>query len=302
MLTSPRDVPPRGLKLRPEGGPRAGDSSGHHGHGIDRPEPSTVRRRRRQWLVTFLVMAIAVFWLVHYFSGYEAIGAAARFLWNGVVYAANSVLRVSGNLVAAVARTVGMRRVARLAAALAGIGLGYAGSVILSDSKLRKAHGWRGRLRAAITVTRNKWVGLHLFWKLCIVAALIASQVYLHFLLIVFPIAFLVPVVRRAWTVAADDMVGTWYRKRMARLHDAIITVVRKVPGYKRVASAARLLRMQYLCAWRLWRYDRRYRDPRTGERMVSLVEPVRLWRQGKLDRYVGHPLLAGESRKGEHR
>lgn len=53
-------------------------------------------------------------------------------------------------------------------------------------------------------MARNRWQRLHLAWKLLIVAVLIASQIYLRFLLILFPIAFLVPVVRRLWIQIAD--------------------------------------------------------------------------------------------------
>ena len=119
------------------------------------------------------------------------------------------------------AKGIGVRRVSRLAKLLTGVGLGYAGSVILNDERLRRARGWRGRLKAAITLARNRWQRLHLFWKLVIVAVLIASQIYLHFLLIVFPIAFLVPVVRRLWIQAADLLFGTWYWQTFGRLHRA---------------------------------------------------------------------------------
>jgi hypothetical protein len=58
-----------------------------------------------------------------------------------------------------------------------------------------------------------------------------------------------------------------------------------------------RLARIRYLCAWRLWRYDLRYRCPDTGKHEVSLIEPIRLWWRGKLDSYVGRPLLGSRSR-----
>ncbi len=255
---------------------------------------ATLKVRRRGWIAAFLIMVIAVFVAVHFFTGYDAIGTAVRFVWNGVAFLANSAIRLFGGFVSAVARTVGIRRLARVATAVAGVGLGYAGSVILSDQKLKKAHGWRGKLRAAITVLRNRWVSLHLFWKLCIVAVLIASQVYLHILLIIFPIAFLVPVVRRTWGIAADQMLGGWYRRKMARAHRAMMRLMRRMPGHRQTVGTARLLRMRYLCAWRLWRYDPRFRDSKTGHRHVSLVEPVRLWWRGELDHYIEHPLLAG--------
>jgi hypothetical protein len=49
------------------------------------------------------------------------------------------------------------------------------------------------------------------------------------------------------------------------------------LPGLRQLAGAARLWRIRYVCAWRLWKYDVRYRDPETGHRMVSVREPLRL-------------------------
>lgn len=251
---------------------------------------------RRTWLLWFLALAVAVFVAVDHYTGYEAVGAATRFLWNGAVFLVNSLWRASGEFVAAIARAVGMRRVARVTAGLAGVGLGYAGSVILSDEKIHQAHTWRDKLRVVVTRIRNWWVGLHLVWKLAIVAALIASQVYLHFLLIVFPIAFLVPVVRRAWILMGDTFFGELYQKKMQRVNKALRRVLWRTPGYPQLVSTARLIRMRYLCAWRRWRYDACYRKDDAGARHVSLLEPVRLWWRGELDRYVERPLLAGQS------
>lgn len=253
-----------------------------------------MKMSRRTWLLWFLALVLIVFVVVEHYTGYEVIGAAMRFVWNGIAYVVNAALRAGSGLASAVARAVGMRRAGRVAAALAGVGLGYAGSVILSDARLHRAHTWRDKLRAGITIARNKWLELHLLWKLAIVAALIASQVYLHFLLIVFPIAFLVPVVRRMWIVIGDTFFGTLYKKKMARVHRTLRRMLWRTPGYAQSVAAIRLARMRYLCAWRRWRYDARYRNADTGERHVSLVEPVRLWWRGDLDRYVQKPLLAG--------
>ncbi|MCC6870406.1 MAG: hypothetical protein IT522_16435 [Burkholderiales bacterium] len=254
-----------------------------------------MRKGRRTWLIWVVAIAIVVFVAVDYFTGYEVIGAATRVVWNAIAFVVNSLWRASGELAAAVARAVGMRRAARVASALAGVGLGYAGSVILSEDKIHRAHTWRDRLRVVITRARNAWVELHLVWKLVIVAALIASQVYLHFLLIVFPVAFLVPVVRRAWIVAGDTLFGSLYRKKMTRVHRAVRRALWRTPGYPQIVGGLRLLRMRYLCAWRRWRYDASYRDAASGAREVSLVEPVRLWWRGELDRYREHPLLTGD-------
>ncbi len=253
-------------------------------------------RRRAGWLITFATLAVAVFVAVDHYTGYDVVGAAARFLWNGLVFVVNSTIRMFGGVAAALAESIGLRRLSRTATALTSVGLSYAGGVILSDAKLRKAHGWRDKLKVAITLARNRWLELHLVWKLLIVGCLIASQVYLHLLLIVFPIAFLVPFVRRAWALAAEWMFGSWYRRKLWRVHHAAVVAIRALPGCRHVIGAARLLRLRYLCAWRLWKYDPRYRRAESNAHVVSLAEPVRLWWRGDLDRYVGRPLLAGSA------
>src|SRR5690606_29210357 len=124
-----------------------------------------------------------------------------------------------GGLLGLLARGVGWRRMTRIANVIGGVGLGYAASVVLSDEKVRQARDWRGRLKAAITASKDRWQGLHLAWKLIIVAALIASQIYLHTMLVVFPIAFLVPIIRRIWVRAADLMFGSLYWRKFGRRH-----------------------------------------------------------------------------------
>lgn len=246
------------------------------------------------WYVTFAVLVVGIFLAAGYFAGLDAVGAATRIVWNTLVFLINGLIRLFGGLLALLAKGVGLRRLTRLSRAIAGIGLGYAGSVILSDDKVRKAQGWRERLKALITVTRNRWQRLHILWKLALVAVLIASQLYLHFLLIIFPIAFLVPVVRRVWVRIADLLFGSWYWKTFGRTHRAAVARLKALPPFRQLIGATRVARIRYLCAWRLWKYDPRYRRDETNERWVSLVEPMRLWWRGELDRYVGRPLLSG--------
>jgi hypothetical protein len=253
-----------------------------------------VKRRGVGWTSTFVALVIVIFLTVQYVTGYDAIGAAARFLWNVVALIVNGVMRMVSGLAGAFARSIGLRRLGHFATMLTGVGLGYAGSVILNDAKLARAHGWRDKLRLAITHAHDRWHDLHIIWKLLLVAGLIASQVYLQFLLIVFPIAFLVPVVRGAWFVVVDSLFGRWYRRAFGRIHRAMLHMLRSLPGMRQLVAAIRLARLRYLCAWRLWKYDPRYRRLDDHRRTLSVVEPVRLWRRGELDRYVGKPLLAG--------
>jgi hypothetical protein len=252
-------------------------------------------RHNAGWYATFALLATAAFAAIYALTGDSAaVGAAARFLWNALVFLVNGVIRLFGGVALVLAKGVGLRRLSRLATLLAGVGLAYAGNLILSEARLKRAHGWRGKLKAAVTLASKRWRGLHLAWKLAIVAVLIASQLYLHFLLIVFPIAFLVPVVRRLWIQIVDLVFGSWYWRTFGGLHRAAVAALKALPGPRHAIGGTRLWRIRYLCAWRLWKYDPAYRDPETNARLVSFVEPMRLWWRGKLDRYIGRPLLAG--------
>jgi hypothetical protein len=253
--------------------------------------------RSPSWYATFLALALVLFAVVDHFTGLDVVAATSRFLWNAVALAANSATRAAGGLLALLAKGVGWRRLSRLATVIMGVGLSYSGGVVLSDRGLRRAKGWTGKLKALAATLRNRWLHLPLAWKLAVVAVLIASQLYLHFLLILFPIAFLVPVVRRLWVQAADMAVGRWYWKTLGRRHRAIVTFLRTLPGVRHVIGASRLTRIRYLRAWRLWKYDSRYRHSATGKHAVSFIEPVRLWWRSELDGYVGHPLLCGPGR-----
>lgn len=254
----------------------------------------TPRDGRFGWYVSFAVIAVGAFLLIHALTGQDAVAATARVLWNSLALLFNTLVRASGELLALLARGVGLRRVARLANVVCGVGLGYMASVVMSEKAVHKAQGWRGRLRAALAAARQHWHGLHLVWKLLIVAGLIASQVYLHTLLVVFPIAFLVPIVRRLWVQAADLVFGGWYWRTFGTWHRTIVHFLRTVPGARELIGWGRLTRLRYLTAWRLWKYHPRYRDPDTDRRAVSLIEPVRLWWRGDLDGYVRRPLCAG--------
>ena len=246
------------------------------------------------WYATFALLVIVAFILIYVLTGQDALGAAARFLWNGLVLLANGLIRLVGTFFELLARGVGWRRMSRLASVVTGVGLGYAASVVVSDTAVEKARGWRGKLQAGTRVARDKWQGLPIYVKLAVAAGLIASQIYLHFLLVIFPIAFLVPVVRSLWTRVADLLFGGWYWKTFGNTHRTTIATIRRLPLVRSFTDGIRLVRLRYLYAWRLWRYHPRYRDAASDARRVSLIEPVRLWWRGELDGYVGRPLLSG--------
>lgn len=249
------------------------------------------------WWITLVGLIVAIFGVVYLFTGMDALGAAARVVWNSMVFAFNAAVRFLGEFSGVIARALGMRRLGKVAVALASVGLVYAGGIIMNDEAIAKAHGWRDKLKAAITVARNWWHDLHVGWKLTAVALLIASQVYLHFLLILFPVAFLVPFVRQLWVQAIDIVFGGWYRSTHAARYEALKARFKALPGCRQVVGWMRITRLRYLCAWRLWKYDPHYLRPGSHRHAISIVEPMRLWWRGELDRYVGHPLLAGPGR-----
>ena len=246
------------------------------------------------WYVTFVVLALVLSVALGLIAGVDTIAATARFAWNLLAVVANGATRAIGSLLLVLARGVGWRRLSRLATTIMGVGLSYSGGVVLSDRSLQRARGLTGKLKLLAATLRQRWLGLHLGWKLAIVASLVASQVYLHFLLILFPIAFLVPVVRRVWVRGADLLFGRWYWKTFGPTHRKVVASMRRQPGVRHLIGGVRLMRIRYLRAWRLWKYDPRYRDAETGKHEVSFIEPVRLWWRGELDGYVGRHLLGG--------
>ena len=74
------------------------------------------------------------------------------FLLNLVgIFVSDGFFRLVGGVLGWLARGVGLRRLSRLSKVIAGVGFGYAGSVILSGGSVQKARGWRAKFRAATT-------------------------------------------------------------------------------------------------------------------------------------------------------
>lgn len=251
-------------------------------------------RKRAGWYATFAFLIVVSFLAIHQLTGMDALGMAGRFAGKALSYVGGSFVRLVSGSLQMLARGIGWRRLSRTVTALAGVRLGYAASVVMHDHTVGRAHGWRNRLRALLRKIAIRWRRLPLLMKVAVVAALIASQVYLHFVLIIFPIAFMVPITRRVFVAVADRLIGSWYWKFFGTMHRTLVTRLQGVPGVRPIVQGHRLLRLRYLSAWRLWRYDTRYRDPVTNTRRKSLVEPIRLWWRRELDTYVGRPLLSG--------
>jgi hypothetical protein len=261
---------------------------------------ASVRTRRIRrgigWYATLACLVVASFLGIHYFAGIDALGVAGGLAGKSLPQFGMSIGRLVGSSLQVLVRGIGWRRLSRTVTTVAGIRLGYAASVVMSDGSVGRAQGWHATLRSRLRTLGARWRRLPLWPKLLVVAALITSEIYLHFVLILFPIGFLIPVARRVFVMASDRLIGTWYWKFFGVLHHTFVARLRGLPGIGQIVEGRRLLRIRYLRAWRLWRHDPRYRDPVTNKRRKSLIEPVRLWWRHELDAYVGRPLLSGRT------
>jgi hypothetical protein len=249
----------------------------------------------RLWAFS-LALILTVLVALSFLLDVSTIGATGRFAWNAVMAA----VLVSARGLDTIAAFVLRRRIRRLASFFTTVGLGYSGNVILTHAQLQRAKGWRGTFRKHVTRLRNSWRALGTPWKCLLVALMIAMQVVLlpvisEYVLLI-PIGFMIPLVangaRRFYAWMAESIFAASYRRYLGSTHRAALRSLRALAPLHGVRGAVRLLRMRYLAAWRLWKYDPRYRDP-SGELWVSFFEPIRLWRERKLDRYIGRPLFA---------
>jgi hypothetical protein len=253
------------------------------------------------WRASLLAFAglLAAAVVVDVATGINAIAASTRIVWNAFVFAVLWSARSLQALVSLVAR----RRAWRLTSFLTSIGLGYAGRVFLSAKHSREILGWRDRIRAVVARVRHRWLALSTGSKFLVAAILVAAQLALlptaAQYLVLFPVGFMIrPIVlgvRKLYSWMGDLVFGKVYWQYCGRAHRAVMRRCERLVPVKAVSGASRLMRLRYLTAWRLWKYQPHYRDE-SGELWVSVAEPFRLWRHHKLDIYVGHPLLAGGS------
>jgi hypothetical protein len=250
----------------------------------------------RAWALSLALICLALI-AISLLTDINTIGATGRFVWNAMMAALLLSARSLDTVLAYVLR----RRAWRVAGLFVNIGLGYSGNVILTHRQMKRARGWQGAFRKRMTSIRRAWINLAAPWKVICVALLIATQIMLfpvmsQYVLLI-PIGFMIPVVanatRRIYAWMADSIFAATYRRYFGPRHRAAIRRMRAFPLLHAARGAVRLLRMRYLTAWRLWKYDPGYRDP-SGELWVSMLEPVRLWRQRKLDVYIGRPLFVG--------
>lgn len=252
-------------------------------------------------IICGVILAIDIYFETHY------IGATARFLWNSLAFVMQSLART---IEASLALLFRQRAKRILTGIFTTVGFVYVSHLILTDKQVRSAHTWREWIRLTIRVAlshvRDQWLRLPLWGKLLVVGIAIYGQV--HFIpwmaafIVLFPIAFLVPIVRsiKQWLVSffapiiVDSVFGQWYWRRYGVAHRATITKLKTIPGGREIRGLLALIRLQYLTAWRMWKYAPCYQLAKSERRRISLFEPLRLWWCGELNRYVQRPLLSG--------
>ncbi len=271
-----------------------------------------MRKHWKVWAVTILAVAVVVV-LVDVIADTNIIAAplaavfrlivescaiAIRVAWEGLIRFSILIVRALQTIVPVVLR----RRAWRLITMITPIGFGYAGSVFLSEMRVRSLSRLLDKYKAVKEYWKEWWTQLLLWEKLVIVALIIALQVALFpqisEYIVLFPVRFLVPVItgvfRRVYGFFTDLFLIKTYWKYCGPAHRALVRKIRAIRFVRMAHEATSLARLQYLTAWRLWKYDARYRND-AGELWVSFLEPIRLWHRRDLNKYVGRPLLAGK-------
>ncbi len=252
----------------------------------------------KRWTVTLLVI-VGIIFAIDVATDTYAIGASFQFAWRVTLFGIAWITRSALDILALVLR----RRAWRLVTMITPIGWGYLGSVFLSEARLKHAIIWLDHCRGFREHLRLWWHRLPTWKKFAFVAFVITMQIILlptiSQYIILFPVSFMVPVIRgaaqRLYSWITDMFLGKLYWSYCGTMHRRIMTWVRSLWLLKICHGAIRLARLQYLTAWRLWMYDETYRDE-AGELWISFLEPIRLWRSGYLNKYVGRPLFAGRA------
>lgn len=248
-----------------------------------------------RWILAAAIL-IAVVVLLEMLTGTGFLSGALRVAWNAIIYSGIFVVRF---LESSAVQLV-WRRILKIGAALGAIQTGYAMHVVFnraSLSRLKDSGAWWRRRTARMAAW---WQRLSSLEKFLIAAELIALQVI--FLpkaaewIVLFPIGFMIPAFRRVGVMVADSTLVRVYMRIFGRPHRALMRLLGNIPAVRMLIGVVRLARFRYLTAWRLWKYDPKYRTEH-GELWISFVEPFRLWRSGYLaEHYRKCRLLAGSS------
>jgi hypothetical protein len=263
-----------------------------------------------RWTARFfaVLVIVAIIIAIDAFLDVDAVGATARFALNFFKFALAWVFRgleTFSKLFGALVRLAVRRRAWRIGMRATSVGFGYWWRTVLNEKQARRVDGWWASMRTGTAHFQKRWYALPLVMKVLIASVLVLIQVMLFPTLsdyiLLFPVGFMIPVIvgagRRIFGWIGDLLFCATYQKYFGHVHYKATRRLRKVGWIAKSRGAVRLGRLRYLTAWRLWKYDPCYRRP-SGELKRSLIEPVRLWRNGKLDKYRGQPLFRARDTK----
>lgn len=216
---------------------------------------------KKQWVIGFLVLTLTIL-VIDYYTGQHGLGTIARALtWlSGQLW---RIVLVTWERIAAYASIIFAGRVSRAAMVLTmSVGLGY----FVDGSRAQRWYRVRDKIRRAGARLKELWQQLPLVGKLLITGALIALQVYEEFLLLLFPIGFMIPFVVFAWLRLKRAIVnyffGSWYRKRFGAQHSKVVRSLAHHTRARYAIQPFRYTELLFKCGWRLWRDDPAYRRP----------------------------------------
>ncbi|RJR13356.1 hypothetical protein C4585_02245 [Candidatus Parcubacteria bacterium] len=261
-------------------------------------------KNRFTWLLATLVALGIVMVVVALTTDMNPIGVAISFLYRSLAYGVMWVV----NGFRQIALLFISRRAWATVSALASVGLWYALRVFLSDEHMKKFHGWRERFRQLLARASGWWNGLGTWKKIGLIVSIIYLQIVLlpvvSEYIVLFPVrtvaTILINIAKRVYGTLGETIFGALYRKYFGKIHNKVVHRARAIWVIQTVRGSRRYIRLQNLTAWRIWMYDPRYRDG-SGKRWRSLIEPVRLWRRGELEKYRRRPLLSGNKRNDKH-
>ncbi len=282
---------------------------------------------RREWWWGFGVL-IALILAIDWYTELDALGATARFLgnllgatWRLLLETAVALWRIILEAAFALWRFIafGAERFSLVIAAVATSKVARFFTSIAASVTLEYmfAGSWTGRVRqlkerakSAGMAARLWWLRQHLVVKLAVVTIMIVVQISLHWVILLFPIGFMVPylvkTVRFVQKTVLDNAFTKWYLTRFGSFHGFVVRTLRTHATTRSVTACIRTTRLYFNAGWRIWKYDPRFRAREASliyqDLWLRMVFAKTSWWAGewrtRFDQYRSRPLLSGEGRK----
>lgn len=284
------------------------------------------RLYRREWWWGFAIV-IGIIITIDWYAELDLLGATARFLsnvlsstWRLIVEAAAALWRVvlegafatwrfivfGAERFSLVLTAVATSKVARFFTSIAAsVTLEY----MFAGSWTGKVRALKERAKSAGVAVRLWWLKQHLVVKLCIVITMIVLQISLHWVILLFPIGFMVPylvkLVRFVQKTVLDNAFTKWYLKRFGSFHGFIVRTLRTHTATRKITGCVRATRLYFSAGWRIWKYDSRFKSTERSliyqDIWLRYVFAKTSWWPGewrvKFNQYRTRPLLSGVGR-----